>query len=303
MYDYTPIIIVSITFALLWVIGLYLTQKQKNDAGPSVAEKIRGTMVTPGLSVIGLNENNITELRTLLNTGDEKNLSVFIALKKPTFVELENYINSLRMQFTQLLNKPIQQATEIEKITAANHVELINPPRGYDFESLNKTELRLLLEHDTKKRRNINQEFITKFGDTDFIRNFETYAEISGETPVTLLVARGEKYREQLEIFVQTGIALQGRKIPLQDRLSVLKFSQLREMGQELKLTTEFKRRSEATQALAEIPGAAILLAMQINVDDTFMIKPESVDIKAVQNEWSVISTCAKLLCTKRNRQ
>lgn len=296
MSYYLPLIIVCVSLALLWVLGLLLSRASVN-ANHVRTSKIRGTEVSPGLHAVGLSDESIKEFNDLVSAKDVDKLSAFLALKKPSLIELDDYIDTLRRRFQQILEKPVKLATEIEKIAATSQLELGNPPSHYDFTQLNKTELRELMEYDPKKRRLINHEFISKFGDEDFMENFRVYCELVKDMPVTVLVGKDDNYRKQMEVFVTTGVALQGRKIPLQDRLSVLKFSQLREMAKELKLEQDFKRRADATQTLAEIPGSAILLAMLVNIDDIFMLKPEVIDVDAVKSEWSVISTYARLLC------
>ena len=293
---FTPLIIVFASMALLWVVGRLLSRVETKTETVR-ASKVRGTEFAPGLHVAGLSDESINEMNALINAKDIGNLSVFLALKKPSLIELDEYIETLRQQFLEILKKPLGQASEIERIAATSQLNLAPPPPHFDFTQLNKTELRELVEYDAKKRRLINHEFISKFGDNNFMENFTVYAELVKDIPVTLLIEEGDKYRKQIDVFVTTGVALRGRKIPLQDRLSVLKFSQLRDMAKELKLEQEFKRRADATQILAEIPGSAILLAMLVNIDDIFMIKPQAVDIDAINSEWSVVSTYAKLLC------
>ena len=296
MFKIAPLLIVIATYTLLWTLGKLLSRASRHSEEQRTS-KVRGTQVFPHMHVVGLNENGVEELKSLIESKDIDSLSTFIALKKPGFVELDNYIDTLRQRFMLILNKPVQAATDIERITAVSTIDTANTPNGYDFSQISKSELRTLIEHDPKSRRVINHEFMNRFGDARFMETFSVYKQLSSEFPVTLLLAEDEQNRRELEVMVKTGIAMQGRKIPLQDRLSVLKYTQLRNMAKELKLDKDFKRRSDATAALAEIPGAAILLAMQVNIDDIFMIKPEPIDIEAVENEWAVISSYAKLIC------
>lgn len=296
MFKIVPLLIVLVSLTVLWVLGK-LFSRANRQSEEVLTTKLRGTNVYPHMHVVGLNEHGIQELKSLIEAKDIENLSIFIALKKPTFVELDNYIDTLRARFMTILNKPLKAATDIEKITATSTIDISNTPKGYDFSQISKSELRTLIEHDQKTRRVINHEFISRFGEARFMETFNVYKQLSSEIPVTLLVAENEPNRRQLDIMVKTGLALQGRKIPLQDRLSVLKYTDLRNMAKELKLDKDFKRRADATAALAEIPGSAILLAMQVNIDDIFMIKPEPIDIEAVDNEWVVINSYAKLIC------
>jgi hypothetical protein len=296
MFKLVPLFIVVITLLTLWLIGKLLTAIANRPADLK-AIAVRGTAITPNCHVVGLNESGVDELKSLIAVKDIEHLAIFIALKKPSFIELDKYIESLREKFLAIIKKPARAASEIEKITAASLIDTSQTPKGYDFSQITRADLRALLEYDSKRRRSINQDFINRFGEFQFMENFNTYKEICSFVPVTILVGENDLRRKRIDVLVKTGLALQGRKIPLQDRLGVLKLNQLREMGKELKLKTEFKRRSDATEALAEVPGSAILLAMLVNIDDIFMIKTEAIDIDAVDLEWTVINSYAKLLC------
>ena len=288
---------VGFAFALLWGFGRYLKASE-----PKVAVqreiKTRGTKIYPHMHIVGLNDHGIAELKVLIESKDLSHLPIFIALKKPSFIELDAYLDAQRDEFNKILDKPLAKATEIERITAASVIDISKAPDGYDFGLLTKAEHRALLEYDSKKRRFINHEFITRFGETRFMENFNVFRELSVNAPETILVPEDDPKRKHLEGLVKTGVILRGRKIPLRDRLSVLKYTQLRNMAKELKLEKEFKRRGDATKALADVPGSAIQLAMLVNIDDIFMIKPEPVDIEAVENEWTIISSYAKLACS-----
>ena len=296
MFKLVPIFIVVFTITVLWLLGKLLSViASKRDEVKKLIT--RGTALFHNCHVVGLNELGTAELKSLIEAKDIEHLAIFIALKKPSFIELDNYINGLKEQFLAIIKKPARAASVIEKITAASLIDISGTPEGYDFGRLTKAELRALLEYDNKKRRTINQEFITRFGELQFMENFALYKELASYIPVTVLVDKDDSKRKRLDVLVKTGIALQGRKIPLQDRLGVLKLTQLREMGKELNLKQEFKRRAEATEALADIPGSAILLAMLVNIDDIFMIKPEPINTDVVDQEWTVINSYAKLLC------
>ena len=65
---------------------------------------------------------------------------------------------------------------------------------------------------------------------------------------------------------------------------------------QELKVTTEFSSKSEAAEALAQMPGSAVHLSMIYESDDIFYIKAESVDAKSIEDEWYMLHAYARLL-------
>lgn len=295
---FTPLIIVFVTLSALWALGKLLSLTNTKTQ-TTRTRQARGTEFAPGLHVVGLSEDSIREMNALIDAKEVEKLSVFLALKKPSLIELDEYIDSLRHQFHQQLKKSVKHATEIEKISAVSQLNLSREPSAFSVAKLNKTELRELLEYDSQRRRMINHEFISRFGEVNFIENFNIYVELVKGVPVTLLVGKDDKYRKHMEVFANTGVALQGRKIPLQDRLSVLKLNQLQEMAKELKLEQIFKDHTEATKNLAEIPGSAILLAMLVNIDDIFMLKPQAIDVETIQREWAMICAYAKLLCLR----
>ena len=126
--------------------------------------------------------------------------------------------------------------------------------------------------------------------------NFQVYTQLVNDTALTMQAKSDHQFRRQLEKFVETGIAQQGRKIPLKERLEVLSFDQLKQMAQELKVTTEFSSKSEAAEALAQMPGSAVHLSMIYESDDIFYIKAESVDAKSIEDEWYMLHAYARLL-------
>ena len=67
-------------------------------------------------------------------------------------------------------------------------------------------------------------------------------------------------------------------------------------MGKDLKLAQKFTRKADATEALSQMPGSAVLLSMQYVIDDLFMLNPLDVDPHAIKQEWAWLTAYAKLL-------
>jgi hypothetical protein len=81
----------------------------------------------------------------------------------------------------------------------------------------------------------------------------------------------------------------------------VLKMSQLRQMCKDLNHDTKYSRKQDATEALAQIPGAAVLLSMSYVVDDLFALTPIKNEIYDIKREWNYLSAYAKLLISRMN--
>ena len=297
MDNNNPLALVLITIIILWVIGKLLARAQIKIEATSARSQIRGVKLGNQLHVSGLSDSNLQTLKSIILSRDIKMLSYFIAYYKPTFIKLEECISTLRTRFNAFLAKPLDNASEIEKIAAANRVLLADQPKRYNFSALNRAELRNLYEFDEKKQRQINYEFIAKFGgDHNFMDLFNLYVKLRSNANQVQYIPKTNELRNTVENLVNSGIAIQGRKIPLNERLSVLSISQLNEIAGELKITESYISKDEATDAIAKIPGSAILLAMIYNIDDLFLVRDEDIDEKAVDKEWSVYLTYAKLI-------
>ena len=161
---------------------------------------------------------------------------------------------------------------------------------------INTADLRYMLEKNLKSNNLIDKEFMERFGGIDFYENFQVYTQLCDQQNITIHAKSDHQYRKQLEALVASGIALQGRKIPLKERLEVLSFSQLKEMAKELKVNKEFADKAEVADALALMPGSAVHLSMIYEPDDIFYIKSEPADAKSIEEEWHLLNAYAKLL-------
>lgn len=256
----------------------------------------QGKIFADGLHIADMSNVLIKEFQDTINQQDENELVYFLARYRPNLIELEDYLADLRSQYFTLLGKPTNLATEAEKITAINEVQLDAAPTSIDIDALNKAEWRSLIEKNLKTNHLIDDDFMKRFGGKDFMDNFQVYTQLINDKAITIHARSDHQFRRQLEKFVETAIAQQGRKIPLKERLEVLSFDQLKQMAQELKVTTEFNTKSEAAEALALMPGSAVHLSMIYESDDIFYIKTESVDAKSIEDEWYMLHAYARLL-------
>ncbi|MCI0505977.1 MAG: hypothetical protein L0Z73_07670 [Gammaproteobacteria bacterium] len=297
MADQIPLIIVIITIASLWAAGKYLSRLSQGITVIAPTSSVpQGKIFADGLHIADMSNVLMRELQETISRQDDKELVYFLARYRPNLVELEKFFDDLRSQYYTLLGKPSKLATEAEKITAINEIQLDAAPACIDINALNKAELRSLIENNLKTNRLITSDFMERFGGRDFMDNFQVYAQLVDQQPVTIHANSEHQYRRQLEAFVKTGIAQQGRKIPLKARLEVLSFNQLKDMLRDLKITTEFSTKSELSGALAQMPGSAVHLSMIYEPDDIFYIKAEAADAKSIEDEWYMLHAYARLL-------
>ncbi len=237
----------------------------------------RGRKLTEELSVTGLNEQNINSLKILIDKQDTVAINTFLAFNRPGFVEIDACLVQLRRQ---------KENEAPPSSTQALLIKLLEP--------LTKTERKLLIGFNPKSTRLISQDLISRFGDHEFDLYFGHYTAYPQS--VTLHIPPLDPNRKILEYLAKSRIARKGRHIPLNARLTVLKMSQLRQMAKDLNLDKKFTRKQTATEALATVPGAAVLLSMQYVIDDLFMLMPIKEDIILVKHEWSYLQAYAKML-------
>jgi len=293
----SPLMLVIVTIVTLWIFGKFLARASVKIESTNPKKQIRGIKVGNQLHVVGLNDASLELLKDILINKDIKRLSFFVSFYKPTFVELEECVTTLRTRFNSFLGKPIKESSEIEKIAVANRVLVSDQPRRYNFGALNRAELRQLYQFEAKNQRQINYDFITKFGgNEDFIDLFRLYNELKRSAQFAQFIPQDSKFRSQVESLVKAGLVLQGRKMELSDRLSVLSIAQLKDIALELKISVDFKSKADALETIAKLPGSAVRLAMIYNIDDLFLVIPETFNVKEIEDEWSVYVTYAKLI-------
>ena len=298
MEDFVPLIIVVISIGLLWAIGNMVSRQTQGLVmpAPEVPNIPHGKIFAEGLHIADMSNVLIKELQEIITNQDQKELIYFLARYRPEFIELKEYLDDLRSQYFTLIGKPSNLATESDKINAINNIQLESPPPCIDIEAITKSQLRTLIEKNLDANGIISAEFMDRFGGKDFMENFQVYTQLTSQQPVTLHARPDHQHRAQLETFVENGIAVQGRKIPLKERLEVLNFNQLKEMATDLKLNEEFNEKSEVAEALAQMPGSAVHLSMIYEPDDIFYLKAEPADAQAIDEEWSALNAYTMLL-------
>lgn len=244
---------------------------------PTPPPRQRGRKLTSELSVTGLDERGIESLKTLIAEKNLDAITTFLAFNRPGFVEIDAY---LMQQYRQGKNAPPSSSPHTLP------AKLLEP--------LTKTEHKLLREFNPKAARLISRDLMSRFGGHEFSIYFSHYA--THPQSVTLHFPPFDPNRKILEDLVKFRIARKGRHIPLSTRLTVLKMSQLRQMAKDLDLDKKFTRKQTATETLATIPGAAVLLSMQYVIDDLFMLMPIREDVVLVKHEWSYLQAYAKIL-------
>jgi len=243
---------------------------------PAPPPRPRGRTLVNGLSVTGLDDRAMQQLKKLIAQGDVAALSTFLAFNRPGFIELNDYI------------KRLQNFAAEKDNTAA--------PADLRLAALTDSEQQNLLSLEANSPRLITREFMSRFGGHEFSTYFAHYA--AREPSITLHVPPFDPDRIVMEALAKSGIARKGRHIPLAQRLTVLKMSQLRQMAKDLNLDKKFTRKQDATTTLADVPGAAVLLSMQYVVDDLFALNPIKEDREQVKQEWAHLTAYAKLLST-----
>jgi len=298
MDHWLPLIIVIAAVALLWMLGKYVAKHAENLQPVIMKPAIpQGKIFANGLHVSSDMSNVlIREAQEIITRQDENEMCYFIARYRPNFIELEEYLAGLRSQYFAKLGKPSNLASEAEKINAVKNLDLDAAPSSIDMSSIDSGDLRLMIEKTLKSSNRITSEFMESFGGNEFYDNFQVYTQLANQQKVTLHIDPDHQYRRQMEIFVQTGIALQGRKIPLKERLEVLSFNQLKEMAMELKVNQQFTDKSDIAATLAQMPGSTVHLAMLHKQEDIFYMNADPVDVKSIDDEWSLIKAYARLL-------
>ena len=296
MINPVPLLIVMGTILALLVIQRVLVRAQfprQNDIHstpdrrppstqptPSIATPVparpRGRTLVAGISVTGLDERGVSSLKALISKNDISAITTFLAFNRPGFIEIDDFLSQQR-QLANAAGQPVPQT-----------------PIAPLFKSLSEGEREHLLRFSPKTPRLISRDLMARFGGHEFSNYFSHYA--ARPQSVTLHVPPFDPDRKIFEGLTKSGIARKGRHIPLDARLTVLKMSQLRQMAKDLNFDKKFSRKTDATQMLADVPGAAVLLSMQYVVDDLFLLLPLDEDIEQIKSEWTYLETYAKLL-------
>ncbi len=274
-------------------------QKQPKETVSPPPSKPRGITLFPGLSVIGLDERGAEHLKSLISKGDGAILAAYLAIHRPGILELDQYLVQLRTAFNTAM-PDVANRTSTQNIR--NTLKIFTPPKppaGIHFELLSKAEHEEIVTFDPKSQRLVTRDLMAQFGGQKFSKYFEYYC--THNISVTTHIPPLDPDRPTMETLAESGVANKGRHIPLATRLTVLKMNQLRQMSKDLNQTTKFTRKQDATKALAQIPGSAVLLSMSYVVDDLFALNPIKNETYDIKREWNYLSAYAKLLISRMN--
>ena len=299
-----PLLIIMATIMALVTIQRALTriddptkEVEQKEVKPPTKPKPRGIPFLSGLSVIGLNERGADHLKSLIQRGDVAVLSAYLASHRPGILELDDFLKELRISFFDSLPDVANKSDPYVIHKAIKTFTLPTPPTGISFKQLDIQEYEASITFDPNSQRLVTRDIMTQFGGHSFDKCFEYYR--THEKSAAMHISSLNPDREIIEILTDSGIADKGRHIPLPIRLTVLKMNQLRQMCKDLNHDTKFTRKQDATEALAKMPGSAVLLSMQYVVDDLFVLNPIDNEASDIKREWSYLSAYAKLLISK----
>ncbi len=302
----TIVCLVAIQRALSKIDGAPIRQQKKPQgvskkpqASPPPPPKSRGIALFPGLSVIGLDERGAEHLKGLINKSDSAALIPYLASHRPVILELDQYLEQLRTTFNVAM-PDVANKTSTQNIR--NTLKIFTPPKapaGIHFEFLSNSEYEEIVTFDPKPQRLVTRDLMAQFGGQNFGKYFEYYC--THNISATVSIPPLDPDRPIMEALSESGIANKGRHIPLATRLNVLKMNQLRQMSKDLNQTAKFTRKQDATEALSQIPGSAVLLSMSYVVDDLFALNPIKNETYDVKREWNYLSAYAKLLISRTN--
>jgi len=300
-----PLLIIMGTIVVLVAIQRALTNvegapvRQKEVTAPPPPPKPRGITLFPGLSIIGLDERGTDHLKSLISKGDVSVLAAFLASHRPAIPELDRYLEQLRSAFSAAIPDVANRSSTQNIRITLNTFTPPKPPAGIHFELLGKSEHEEIVTFDPKYQRLVTRDLMAQFGGQKFSKHFEYYC--AHNKSVTMSIPPLDPDRPIVEALAESGIANKGRHIPLGTRLTVLKMNQLRQMSKDLNQTTKFTRKHDATEALSQIPGSAVLLSMSYVVDDLFALNPIKNETYDINREWNYLSAYAKLLISRMN--
>jgi len=296
MEESNAFLYVIFSMLLLWLAGKIVVYGQRYQF-PIDPQKRKQYKLCKGLHVVDLDQNDITLLRGLIDKKDINSLAQFLAINHPTIVEICEYQDLLKKQFTKLLVTPYDEASEAEKVTAINKIQLPKHQLRDPFLELEAIELRNLIEYDVKRQHIIDKKLINQFGGSLFMEYFIIYCHLSHEKPAIFHIPPDNKLRLLFETLVATNMALQGEQIRLKDRLKLFHLAQLNQIAVNVNTNTLFRTKDEAITALSHKSKAEIYFNKHYELKDVFKLTPATIDQQAIEQEWAVYKAYANILC------
>jgi len=296
MEESNAFLYVVFSMLLLWLAGKIVVYGQKYQL-PTDPKKRKQYKLCKGLHVVDLDPTGIGILRGLIDKKDINSLAQFLAINHPTIVEIFDYLDLLKKQFASLLITTYADATEAEKITAINKVQLPKHKMRDPFLELEETELRNLIEYDRNRQQIIDEKLIHQFGGSLFMEYFIIYCHLSHEKPAIFHIPPDNKLRLLFETLVSTNMALQGDQIRLKDRLKLFHLAQLNQIAVNVNAKTLYQTKDEAISALSHNSKAENYFGKHYDIKDVFKLTPATIDQQGVEREWDVYKAYAKILC------
>lgn len=299
MTSAAPLLIVVGSLVVLALVEHLLTRPRRQadptlERKPEPAKPKGLVSLSPQLSVTGLDERGVEQLRSLIATGEVAQLASFLAFNQPEIPELKTYIKQIQnLVFSNNYGLlPDLEPRLLGKIVRATR--LPGSPAGFQLSRLDDEDLAHVLVFDLERPRLINRDFMARFGGHEFYRHFARYTAHKKGT--ILQIPATSEVRPSFDVLAISGLALKGRDIEMGLRLRMLTLSQLNRMADDLNLDRHFRTKTQAVQTLAEMPGSRALFAMQYVLDDLFCLQDIEESPLDIQREWGYLTACAKLL-------
>ena len=268
----------------------------KDSVAPVKPGKPRGKQLLPGLSITGIDDRSVNQIKALINKEETKSLAIFLATQRPGIIELEEFLAKTRAKFRQHvpMGSNLSDPDTAQEVLTSFTLDKL--PAGLRFNQLGAKEQLELLTFDPTSQHMLSSDLMALFGGQAFDKCFEFY--IKHKKSVAIKISENHPDRTIAETLAQTELADKGRQIPLDLRLTVLSMDQLRQMCKDLKTEVKFANKHELTEALSKIPGAAVLLSMHHTVDDLFVLNPLKQKEEDIKKEWDYLCAYARLLTT-----
>ncbi len=296
LHKYAALTEVALTYALLWAIGRLLARESnrlENQIAATPTKSCDG--VLRGLHVSGVTEELIGLFESLAAKKDTLKLAMYLAIYQPTIREVEELLQTA---------EELRLCSQIDKTD--NDAFLAMAQSDSDVECikrLSQDELRSIRNLHNKTRKLINRAFIVRFGDLLFMENFIMYSHLSRRGATVYDIPKDNELRRMFEVFVITGLAIHGRDIPIEDRLSLLSFQELQDMARELDMGSDFDSVDEAISKLAPLPNVSVRLAKMYPSSRLFLLKKENWDSQEIEKEWAGYNATAKIFCAVKTEE
>jgi len=251
------------------------------------------TYLQQGFHIIGLNPTNLEELRVLINKNDKLELAVFFARYQPSIKEIDEAIDSIRTQLSDMWDQMVTLEVKSEKL--AGYLRSKNH-KSKNLNCLNESDFRHLIEYEQTAQKIIDKDFIAKFGDFLFMENYIMYEHLCQTETAVFYIPPKNDLRHMFDVFVSSGVASNGLSIPLQDRLQILNLDELQAFAAERNIDISIDSFKDITAALLKNEDTEYEFEIKYHRKDIFRLHKEIWNSKAIEKEWDTYNVYAKLL-------